>query len=218
MGILTLAEFQEEVKEETGRDPGTPRLNRLINAGYREVAYAFQFRELEATHPFSTAAGTYTEPLSNFPNFRMLHEVGIWIVGPDDNSPKELIPESRRRYIENQELHQTDAQGVPGWYHIYGGNLYLRPIPDDAYDLEAHYWRRVTDLSNPTDVTFLSDDWDEAVKTASIYRMFRAYGEFDRYQNVRKDFLGIVRSRMLEIDVEPFPEGGIDVAREEWDV
>jgi hypothetical protein len=51
-----------------------------------------------------------------------------------------------------------------------------------------------------------------------LYRAYRDYGEFDRYKNVRNDFIGLIRSRVAEEDLEEFPEGGISIEQSPYDV
>ena len=103
----------------------------------------------------------------------------------------------------------STQQGMPQWYHRFGDSIIIRPTPNTVMLIAVDYAKTVTPLVAVTDVSPLLEDWDEVIFVGALYRGFRHFGEFDRYQNVRNDFLGLVRSRSTEFELEEFPEGGI---------
>jgi hypothetical protein len=209
MGIVTLTEFLADLDQATKRTLDPTRAKRWVNQAMEEFGYAFKFRELEATGQIATVAGTEKYALAN--DFRMLHENGVWIHSPDDFHNKGLVPETRRSWRKNVNLVDSASRGIPTHYHIYASEMYFRLVPDIVYAIKYDYWKELTLLVGNGDVSPFQSDWDDIIFTGALYRAYRGYGEFDRYQNVRNDFLGMIRSRVLEEDIEPFPEGGISV-------
>lgn len=212
MGVMKLSEFLTDLDAATKRTLDPNRAKRWISQSLQEFGYAFKFRELEATADLATVVGTYQYALPDA--FRMLHENGIWIHSPDEFHNQGLVPETRRQWRRKVNVVDTTAQAPPTHYHIYATNFFFSPVPDIVYGLKYDYWKKIPVLAAPDDVTIFKDEWDDIAFTGALYRAFRGSGEFDRYQNVRNDFLGMVRSRVIEEDVEPFPEGGISVGAE----
>jgi len=185
----------------------------LVNASLREFGYAFTFAELEGTFSLETVDGTesYDPPT----DFRMLRESGLVKTSPSNRVgklKKETRDQWRRRHGDASD---SNNRGDPKWYHRYGKKIYLRPIPDSTVvTIEADYWKKIVPVVAEEDRSPFSDDWDDIVFTGALYRGFRNQGEHDRYINVRNDFLGLVRSRSLEDDVEEIAQGGIEIVRE----
>jgi hypothetical protein len=230
MGIMTLAEFRQDIVEglQRGTDPaaipgGVERLDRWIHNAMYEFAYALKFHELEGYTEQTLLAET--NELTIPEDFRVMHEEGLVIIGTE-GSEGTILKESRKEYIrKNRTVGSVTLNGRPRYYHVYGSaqtspdagpavglGILLRPKADVDYTIGMHYWKRITRLINTDDLSPFSDDWDDVIYTGALYRGFRHFNEFDRYQNVRNDFLGLVRSRKMEEDLEEFPEGGISVA------
>lgn len=214
MGVLTLADFRAQLQDDLGRPSlDSTRMDRWINAAYREIAYAMKFRELEAEGSFVTVDGTASYSLvTAAPSFRMLHEEGLRKTAPTEQIGK-LKKETRASYFRKiGDTSDSTTRGDPRWYHRFGVEIFLRPIPDSTVvTVVFDYWKKITALSAVGHTTELSDDWDDAVYTGALYRGFRAQGERDKYLNTRADFLGAVRSRALDEDIEEFPEGGLNI-------
>lgn len=207
MGDMTLLDFRNELSSSLARGTvDTARLDLWINLALLEFGHAIKFKELEKTTSAATAAGVNVVALPA--DFRMWHEEGVWITAPSEYVGQ-IKRESRKQYLKYTSYDVVN-RGIIGHYHIYGKNLYFRPFPDTtAVTWLAHYWAKVTRFVGVNDVSQFDADWDDCILTGALYRGYRAYGEFDRYQNVRNDFLGMVRSRMDQWDLEEFPEGGI---------
>lgn len=204
---MTLADFRSEVTASLARGTlDTTRLDRWINMAMEEFGHALKFPILEKTVTGSPVAGVNTVALPA--DFRAWHENGVWIISPEEYLGQ-LKRESRRNYLLNVSYDSAN-RGIIGSYHIYGRTIYFRPFPDSTVlTYQAHYWAKVTRMSAVGDVSQFDPDWDDIILTGALYRGYRAYGEFDRYQNVRNDFLGMIRSRQEAEDLEEFPEGGI---------
>lgn len=217
MGDRTLADFRSGVSGALTRGTiDTTLLDKWIYDAYKEVGYAFQFSELEATAEFATVQGTYKYALSMVAaDYRFLHEEGIWV--ETANYTGRLIREPHARWLRSVgDLADTTQQGSPRFYHRYGKEIWIRPLPDAVvYTLLLHYWRKLTKLTQATDVTILGEDWDEIIELGALYRGYRYYREFDKYINVRNDFLALVRSRAMEQDLEEISQGGLNIVQSE---
>lgn len=212
MGFMTLEDFRQDVAsamQRTVKQLDTKRIDRWVNLTMIEFGYAFKFRELEGLNTIATVIGTAS--YSPFNDWRMWHELGIRL---SDNSTGEnlgrMIPETREVYLQHINTVDSESFGQPSKYHQYNANLYIRPVPDDIYVLNCHYWKKITPLAAPTDLSPFKDDWDEIILTGAIAKACRAVGELDRMTAFKNEFLGLVRSRVVEEDIEQFPEGGID--------
>jgi hypothetical protein len=182
-----------------------------INQALKEFAYAFKFHELEKELEFSTAIGIREYAIGaglaiDVADFRYVEEMtGI---RPEGGDTYLIRRETRSRYRKKVGI-VAESAGTPEWYHRYGNKIILRPTPDDVIPITMDYCSTVDAFEDSVDVSPLNEDWDECIFVGALYRGFRYFGEFDRYQNVRNDFLGLVRSRATEYDLEEFPEGGI---------
>jgi hypothetical protein len=215
MGLKTLADWRTELGTTAQgalqrSNIGTTLVDRWVNEALREVAYAFKFHELEASVNFSTVIGTpaYLLTVAGITNSRYIEE--MWVTDPDTGIATRVRPETRTRYRKNLGvLTDTETYSTPKWYHRFASSLYMRPAPDKVYTVSVDYGKLVNSLTAPADASQLLEDWDECISMGALYRGFRHFGEYDRYQNVRGDFLGLVRSRQTEYQLEEFAEGGI---------
>lgn len=220
MGSLTLLDYQNDLGG-TGGESGSlqrtsisaPLMTRWINQSMREVGYAFKFHESEGVKQWSTVdgQGSYTiGPAGNIILADFWYIIELRKSAPEDRLGW-MLPETRsqyRRKIGNTA--DSTQRGNPKYYHKYGSSIYLRPIPDSTIvTVDMDYAKNLTPLAAAGDVTPFQEDWDEIVYVGAMYRGFRHFGEYDRYINVRNDFLGLVRSRKTEYELEEFPEGGI---------
>ena len=217
MGVMTLSDFQNDLKDASGRaniDVG--RLNRAINNAMFEFAYAFEFPELQKNGLIDTVQGQNAYDLPT--DFRALGEAGVRIDAPEDRFGGILEPETRTNFLRNFRYPSSATQGVVGYYHMYGRQLWMRPTPDGvASTIGFDYWAKVPKLTNPTDVTVFMDDWDEVLYRGALYRIHMAYGEHDRMINIFNLYIGLIRSRVMEQDLQEFPEGGISYIQNQFD-
>lgn len=215
MGDMTLTDFRADVTSAVARGTiGTGNLDRWINQGLWEFAHAFKFKELQKVVTYTLIQGINTLVLPA--DFRALNDEGGIVITSPESRLGELTPETRRSYLKNINLLNAGFQTAAARYHTYGKAIYIRPVPDStSTDVQLHYWGKAAKFTTALQVSEFDEDWDDVIFTGALYRAYRWFGEFNRYQNVRNDFLGMVRSRIMDEDLEPFPEGGISLAQSE---
>lgn len=215
MGVQTLQGYRDFLGATTPgalqrSNIGTPLIDKWVNQALREFGYAFRFHELEGSGTFGTVLGgqSYPIPGTGVTDFRAVEE--MWLTDPDSGAISRVKAETRTTYRKKLGVPTDEATfGLPVRYHRFGNSFFLRPTPDKVYQVSFDYWKILVPFVVPDDVSPFSEDWDEVIEVGALYRGFRHFGEFDRYQNVRNDFLGLVRSRQSEYELEEFPDGGI---------
>ena len=217
MGTMTLLDLRNDLKDASGRATIDPnRLDRMINNAMFEFAYAFQFPELEAftTINLVQATDNYAMPA----DFRSMNEAGVRITSPQERFGGILAAESRTEYLRRGRYPITSNQNAVGAYHMYGNKIYVRPVPDGTVTvIGLDYWKRVPKLANATDITIFEDDWDDVLFRGALYRIHMVYGEHDRMINIFNMYLGLLRSRLMDSDLQEFPEGGISAIQSSFD-
>lgn len=218
MGIQTLQNYRDRLGATTlgalqRSNIGVDLVDEWVNHSLKEFGYAFKFHELEGETSFNTVVGTKSYAIGagqpiNVSDFRYTEE--MWGASPQGEATYRIRPETRTRYRSKIGVESdSTTYGTPFWYHRFANKVFLRPTPDAVIAISFDYYRTIPPFINDTDVSPFHEDWDEIIFVGAMYRGFRHFGEFDRYQNVRNDFLGLVRSRQTEYDLEEFPEGGI---------
>lgn len=216
MGVKTLAQFQNTLALALGRtiDP-TLTLDWINNALF-EFGYAFKFPELQAKTTLVTIQGTdaYNLPA----DFRAFDETGVLATTPQNRVGGILAKESRSNYLRAFRFVAANSQGPARSYHRYQNQIVFRPIPDSTVTtFQYDYWKRITPLAAPGDVSVFQDDWDDVIFRGALYRGHMNYGEHDRMMNIFQMFLGLIRSRVMQEDLEEFPEGGISAIQSQYD-
>jgi hypothetical protein len=216
MGLMTLQDFQNDLKDASGRSSiESGRLNRIINNAMIEFGYAFKFPELQGLAQVTLIQGRNDYGMPT--NYRAMGDAGVRIDTPQTNFGGILMPETRTEYLRNARYPSTETQGVVGFYHIYSKKFWLRPVPNGAGTFSFDYWKKITRLALPGDTSPFEDDWDDVIFRGSLYRIHMVYGEHDRMINVYNMYLGMVRSRVMAEDLEEFPEGGISYIQNQFD-
>lgn len=208
MGVMTLADFRADLQTALQRTVSNTLLDKWVNNAIREFAYAFKFRELEDTYLAILPAGNGTFTFAG--TFRAIHEDGgVRITAPADKIAQ-ISPETRARYLQLiGDTTDSATWGTPLFYHKYGFSVFVRPVVDATYNLTTHIWKKITPLVAGSDVSQFDEDWDDVIFNGALYRGFKSFGEFDRWQNVKAEFVGLVRSRTTEMELEKFPTGGV---------
>jgi hypothetical protein len=218
MGLLTLQNYRDDLEGALQRSGISSAFkDRWVNQSLKEFGYALKFHELEATAQFVTVDAQTDYAIGsglsiNITDFRAIDELRIVSSVSGDVGQGRILPETRSRYNRMLgDAADTQSHGVPRYYHRWRNRIWLRPIPDsDLVTVDMDYFKSLTGFAADASVSPLHEDWDEIIFVGALYRGFRHFGEYDRYQNVRNDFLGLIRSRQDEFGLEEFPEGGID--------
>lgn len=212
MGILTLQNFRDDLTSALGRSGiSNTLLDRWVNLAVKEFGYAFKFHELEGSSSKVMVVGQYTYTITGdfgIIDFRATDEVNLY--DTDSTWLTRLRRETRSAFKSaNGDGNAHSIYGQPTKYHRYGGAVHVRIPPDKPYVLAMDYLMQIPLMVNSGDVSFFQPDWDEVIFTGALWRGFRNFREFDQYQNVRADFLGMVRSRQTELELEEFPFGSL---------
>lgn len=216
MGVQTLSEFQADLAAALGRSLDADRSKRWVNNAIREFAYAFKFPELQKNAYIDTVDGTDTYPVPS--DLRAFTDDGLWIGSPQERTGGILEAETRTNYLRNFRFQTTSSRGRARYYHRFGKNIVLRPVPDSTVTrVNFDYWTQITPLNDANDVSQFSDDWDDVIFRGALYRGHLNYGEHDRVINVFNLFLSLIRSRVTTEDLEEFPEGGISAIQSQFE-
>lgn len=214
MGVLMLSDYRADLDAGLQQAVSNTYKDRWVNQALKEFGYAFKFHELEVIKQFVTIANQIGFAIGAgldiaVTDFRYIEELRK--VAPKERLGH-IIPETRSRYLMKiGDTTDTTQYGNPKYYHKYGNKIYFRPIPDATLvTIDLQYFKSITGFVAAGDTSPFHEDWDEVIYLGALYRGFRHFGEFDRYQNIRNDFLGIVRSRQTEFELEEFPEGGVN--------
>lgn len=210
MGIMTLAQFQDDLAQALGRTLDATRTIRWINNCMYEFGYAFKFPELAKVGTIPTVAGTRSYSMPS--DFRALGEDGVRLISPQDRFGGILKAETRTNYLRGDRWPETSAYGQTRWYHMFQKKIWIRPGPDSTVEsIEFDYWSRITPMSGANDVSIFNEEWDDVIFRGALLRGHLAYGEHDRLINVYNLYLSLVRSRVMAEDLQEFPEGGISL-------
>lgn len=188
----TLSNIRSEVRDDLGSPPteaiSDSQIDTRINHSYREIATRFRHPEIEKKETISTTGGTteyspasdywYTHILRDEDNDRVLrYQTLEWIVAQD-----------------------TDTNGQPEVYTLWGDNLHLYPTPDGSYSLTNYYVSEITELSANSDSTVTNDAWDEIIKWGAVWRCHQMTHEQDRMVHARNIWRTLINN-MPETEV-----------------
>lgn len=170
MGSLTLDEMRDEllIALRSRDDLSDAQLTRWINQGYIWVCTPEirKHEELRATYTVTLVTGQNVYPLDS--TTVGYHILGISEVTAYDGTATntEERHDVRPRDIEWFNRTRVPSGGSPRHYLWRGTDLTFSPVPSSAesgYEVELSVWREPARLSADTDVTVLTDYWDEAV-------------------------------------------------------
>lgn len=211
MGIVTLAGYRSDLDGALQRTVSDALKDKWVNQAIREFAYAFKFHELEAEDTIQLGLGGNTTNLPT--DFRALADSGHQTqvdARPSEISPLKVETHTRYRRLIG-DITDSTTWGKPLWLHRFGNEILFRPASDlaNGYNLTFGYWKKITPLAAAGDVSQFDEDWDDIILLGALYRGHRYFGEYDRFQNIKADFVGSIRSRITEMELEDFPEGGV---------
>lgn len=215
-GTRTLSIYTDDLRTALGRPTeNVLRVARWVNDALREIAYAFKFHAMEGAGTFNTVNGTVA--YNRAADFRVMNGE-LRISAPQERFGGIILPETRTNYLRSTRYATSTNYGKPEFYHLYASQIWLRRTPDaTVMTIDYDYWKKITPLAGDDDVSPLDEDWDEAIFRGAMYRGYLAHGEHDRAINMFQFYLGLVRSRVSEEDLEEFPEGGISYIQSQFD-
>lgn len=146
------------INENDGR-MNDPLFRDFINQAIQDAEQAFNWPWREAIQTISVVAddNEYAVP-ADFQS-----TLSLTMVEP----PMVMV---RKSWKWTRRLAHSDLRAIPAFYTEFAGNIYIYPIPGDAYTLQHRYIKTVTPLVEVTD-TVQSPDWfDRIIITrASMY-------------------------------------------------
>lgn len=146
----------------------------LINFGYRYIARKYPWAWETATHTFTMNPGDGSILAS-----------GASTLGPDnieqifvatDPYRRKLKPLAQDVFEKNWlplDLTSSANQGVPNYYYVYNGRIYILAPPQSAMSILVYFKSYLMDLVNTTDVPATPQILDEVILDAALVRAHR---------------------------------------------
>lgn len=152
----------------------------LINMGYRYIARKNTSSWEQAVVSQSLAPGSYSLPMA-----------GTSLLGADNVSGIYLLTNPYRRKLDvmkqdvfedqwlPQDLTLASARGIPDWYYVFEGSIYILPPPSLTVSLGVHFQSFLPDMVNLTDVPVTPQIYDEVILDAALVRAHRRAHELE---------------------------------------
>lgn len=196
MGTYTLSDFKNKLEFEIHRDDQTDNLTGWINTaamtlttkdklwGVRGLNKRYYFPDLETSETKTTSDGVaYISTPSDCLIVRTVY---------DTTNDTKLTKISWREYTDYTDRADTDQEGEPNEYCRQGAYIYVHKTPDDEYDLDVFYRKRITALSDNDDVLEIGAEWDEPVLQLAVIQTHMRLDEFDKAEAKKKEWIEIV--------------------------
>lgn len=117
-------------------------VNRGMALPNGEMAMLRTRHQEQVTTLTATAGQAYIDVATALPGFLEFRFVEL-----ATDPPRELAIESPQQYAR----FRFNESGVPGFFHLRDGRLYLRKTPDSAYTLNVSYYKAIDHLSASQD-------------------------------------------------------------------
>ena len=158
-----------------------------INLAYKELCakdkiwdinYHFDFPELKTSDTSQdTVDGT---------QYISVPDDCLYIIGVEDTENDTYLTWKPWSWFMGQKGKADTAQeGQPKFWSRYGAYIYLRPTPDDAYDMAVWYRKRASELTDDDDTIDLGEEWDDIVFEMAAYKGYRWLGQWDDAKNCK---------------------------------
>jgi len=192
-------------------DKDTEIANWIANA-YQSLGSSLPFETLEDTATPVTVAGT-----DNYPYPSTARGIKSIVIGIPAANPQSFPPLIKKNMAL---LDRYGPQpGTPSLWAPFGGNYFLRQVPNDSYSLTIRFWirpqiQRLTGTQNadPATTLFVPDDWIEILDYSSQLRGYMDLQEFDKAQVIRvllygdpantKKEPGLIKANLRRIQAE----------------
>lgn len=148
---MNLAAMRQAVYDRCGSDANTDtllapdKINRFVNAALHYVEVLHSWSWLERAETIATVSAV--ETVTPSPDWRFTIEL------KDDAG--RVLDGFGTEYLDDRW--RTGTSGKPREYAMFGGLIYLRPVPDGIYQLSHRYLRSEVDLVADTDVPLIDD-------------------------------------------------------------
>lgn len=218
-GILTKAQFREELQSQVGLSSSSPvytpaRIDRWFYNVYLHITMpnVYKHQELETTEYVALSA---TDRFSLVNTYRSTYSIALveeaYTASPAATSRRyRLRPRNARAFDGTQK--QTRR---PQEYVHWNRKLELDAVPDATW---ATYMFQVRGYILPPDlgdagVTLLSADWDEVIQAGMRHKFWLAKGEEDKIEFSREDYTRLINERVefLVMSSDDFHVGAIEM-------
>lgn len=93
---------------------------------------------------------------------------------------KSLIKSDRIK-LKRLDSNNPMTSGTPNMYYLYGGNIWMYPIPNTTGTIDLEYLKRLPTLSSSQDSLFPAD-FDDAIALYASYIAFKSVNKMDLAQ------------------------------------
>lgn len=163
-------------------------LNRLVNGALRQLSAEYDWPWLYEESNFSTVAGTsdYAVPA----RWKRTAWVAI-----EDIDLQVISPRDMRSYVGD-----PDRKGHPAfWTPVGDSHLRLGPTPDQVYSVDHGYFAYEAELSDDTDVTALSAEFDDMLVMYVAKKLAMRKGEMAQIRLAQEEINGWKRRARDEV-------------------
>lgn len=152
----------------------------MINLGYRYIA-----RKNTSSWEQAVVTQSLTPPAYSLPM------AGTSLLGADNVGSVYLLTNPYRRKLDvmdqqvfeeqwlPQDLTLASARGIPDWYYVFEGAIYILPPPSLAVSLSIHFQSFLPDMVAATDVPVTPQVYDEVILDAALVRAHRRAHELE---------------------------------------
>jgi len=199
MGLLTFAQFQDEISENlAAKKPSPVRLKRFVNYAVQDLASRKQFDELFLTVPFNVFPNVTSYPIPA--DLLGIHAIVV------DGTPLRLM--------ERQWSEKDIEAEQPRYYKRREQQIIVFPKPDVVYSGGYIEYYKVPDqLVVVGDKSPFPSYWDQALVFLGTSHGWSALGEDDKATFWENKFSRFADRRMTDEDISAdIQKEGLNVA------
>jgi len=113
----------------------------------------------------------------------------------DNTSAEKLTYLYFKEYIEKTDRGLASARTNPKIWIPYKDKIYLYPTPDDTYQIEIYYRKKVSKLSTGG-VTLIGEEWDEPLTQHATVQSLMRQKQYEEAQPWKAEFLMTVQDML----------------------
>jgi hypothetical protein len=191
------------------------RVERWLKRAYREIAYSYNFEEMNRTVEAGLAASVNEYTLASLGLSDLKHIRAI-----RDNNSDRKVNRADFRYIDRRSI----GTGFPRYYVRYGDKILFDTFPTERIVLKIRYRKQITEpvftSSNtlaPVTAPETPEEWDEVIQLLAVARGADALFEIDRANALRRRAKDLADSLPIDSDVDAEDDDfGIGVRYNMW--